>query len=290
MARPQPREQIESVELVPFRAAVAAGARAVMTGHLLVPALDPTAWRPSAETSRPACCAGELGFTGVTVTDAWRCGRSPARWAWSRVSSLRWPPAPTRSTPARDHADLVEEIPGAVEHALQRRSGERVPAGRGRSTHRQPCESGRSVRHGGPAARRRRCATLPGGSRDAARARPPARARVAHAGRDGVGRAAVDAGRTGPGRARRPHRRTTTSPCRSSRGRSLVLVIRDPLRHPWQHRLLDLAAARPGAWSWTWGGRRSWTADVPLIRTRGIAPGLLAAAAELLAGRVRGAA
>ncbi|GAC1428181.1 MAG: hypothetical protein NVSMB68_00130 [Thermoanaerobaculia bacterium] len=36
------RERMESVELVPFRAAVAAGVGSVMIGHLSVPALDPT--------------------------------------------------------------------------------------------------------------------------------------------------------------------------------------------------------------------------------------------------------
>ena len=36
------RERLERVELVPFRAAIEAGVRSVMIGHLAVPALDPT--------------------------------------------------------------------------------------------------------------------------------------------------------------------------------------------------------------------------------------------------------
>ncbi len=56
--------------LEPFRAAVAAGARAIMTGHLLVPALDPDA---PASLSRPLTTEllrGRLGFDSLVVTDA----------------------------------------------------------------------------------------------------------------------------------------------------------------------------------------------------------------------------
>ncbi|MDT4918151.1 MAG: beta-N-acetylhexosaminidase, partial [Pseudonocardiales bacterium] len=64
------RAELDAVELVPFRAAVAAGAKAVMTGHLLVPALDPD---DLATVSRPITTGllrGELGFAGAVVTDA----------------------------------------------------------------------------------------------------------------------------------------------------------------------------------------------------------------------------
>ncbi|MGW1840277.1 glycoside hydrolase family 3 protein [Streptomyces sp. NPDC002067] len=61
-------------ELVPFRAAVAAGTRAVMSAHILLPALDPA--RPA--TLSPAAlhgllrapeADGGLGFEGLVVTD-----------------------------------------------------------------------------------------------------------------------------------------------------------------------------------------------------------------------------
>jgi beta-N-acetylhexosaminidase len=90
------RERLERVELVPFRAAIAAGAGAVMTAHLSLPALDgePAPVRPggvaenpytrdAAEAARnatmPASLSpkitdgllrGELGFHGLVVTDA----------------------------------------------------------------------------------------------------------------------------------------------------------------------------------------------------------------------------
>lgn len=56
-------------ELVPFAAAVGAGVAAVMTSHILVPALDPD--RPA--TLSPAVLGllrGRLGFDGVIVSDA----------------------------------------------------------------------------------------------------------------------------------------------------------------------------------------------------------------------------
>ncbi|MCO1579078.1 glycoside hydrolase family 3 protein [Crossiella sp. SN42] len=62
-------EQLRTVELVPFRAAIAAGVRSVMTGHLVIPA-----WGESPATlNRHAVTEvlrGELGFTGAVVTDA----------------------------------------------------------------------------------------------------------------------------------------------------------------------------------------------------------------------------
>ncbi|CAM5320156.1 beta-N-acetylhexosaminidase OS=Streptomyces alboniger OX=132473 GN=CP975_23855 PE=3 SV=1 [Streptomyces alboniger] len=56
-------------ELTPFRAAIAAGTRAVMTAHILVPALDPE--RPATLSRRVLTdlLRGELGYDGLIVTD-----------------------------------------------------------------------------------------------------------------------------------------------------------------------------------------------------------------------------
>ncbi len=57
-------------ELLPFRAAVAAGTRTIMTSHILLPQLDA---RMPATFSAPiieGLLRGELGFEGVVVTDA----------------------------------------------------------------------------------------------------------------------------------------------------------------------------------------------------------------------------
>ncbi|OIJ67031.1 glycoside hydrolase family 3 protein [Streptomyces mangrovisoli] len=60
---------LDARELVPFRAAIDAGTRAVMSAHILVPALDPH--RP-ATLSRPILTdllRGRLGYDGLIVTD-----------------------------------------------------------------------------------------------------------------------------------------------------------------------------------------------------------------------------
>jgi beta-N-acetylhexosaminidase len=61
-------QELRDVELVPFAAAVRAGVRAVMTGHLVVPA-----WGDGPATLNPRAfevLRAELGFTGAVITDA----------------------------------------------------------------------------------------------------------------------------------------------------------------------------------------------------------------------------
>ena len=67
-----PRARLDAVELVPFRAAIAAGVDAVMSSHIRLPALDPTEGRP-ATLSRPILTGllrEELGFKGLVFTDS----------------------------------------------------------------------------------------------------------------------------------------------------------------------------------------------------------------------------
>jgi beta-N-acetylhexosaminidase len=65
------RERLDAVELVPFRAAIAAGVDSVMVGHMTVPSIDPSG-RP-ASISAPVITGllkHDLGFKGLVVTDA----------------------------------------------------------------------------------------------------------------------------------------------------------------------------------------------------------------------------
>lgn len=65
---PRTEQQLREVELVPFRAAVAAGVRSVMTGHLVV-----SAWGDQPATLNPRAVRvlrDELGFGGAVITDA----------------------------------------------------------------------------------------------------------------------------------------------------------------------------------------------------------------------------
>jgi len=65
------RERLESLELVPFRAAIEAGVDSIMTGHIAVPALE-SGDVPA--TLSPAILTGllrnELDFKGLVITDA----------------------------------------------------------------------------------------------------------------------------------------------------------------------------------------------------------------------------
>jgi beta-N-acetylhexosaminidase len=64
-------DRIETVELTPFRSAIAAGVDAVMTAHLNVPALEPDNL-PATVSSKiiTGILREELGFHGLIVTDA----------------------------------------------------------------------------------------------------------------------------------------------------------------------------------------------------------------------------
>ncbi len=64
--------RLDSIELVPFRAAVAAGVDVVMSAHIALPSIDPGELRPG--TVAPGILTGvlrdSLGFRGMVVTDA----------------------------------------------------------------------------------------------------------------------------------------------------------------------------------------------------------------------------
>lgn len=67
---PHERKRLDAIELQPFRAAIAAGADAIMTAHVSLPALDPSGV-PST-LSAPVLTSllrEELGYDGVVVTD-----------------------------------------------------------------------------------------------------------------------------------------------------------------------------------------------------------------------------
>lgn len=63
------RAALEACELIPFRAAIEAGVRAVMTGHLLVPAFDPDLPATLSRRILTDLLRVELGYQGLIVTD-----------------------------------------------------------------------------------------------------------------------------------------------------------------------------------------------------------------------------
>ncbi len=66
------RAEFDAYELVPFLAAIGVDVRLMMTSHAIAPALSPGHDRPA--TLSPEVLTGllrdELGFDGVTITDA----------------------------------------------------------------------------------------------------------------------------------------------------------------------------------------------------------------------------
>ncbi|MFI6346613.1 glycoside hydrolase family 3 protein [Streptomyces sp. NPDC050560] len=82
------RATLDERDLVPFRAAVAAGTKAVMSAHLLVPALDPE--RPATLSRRilTGLLREELGHTGLIVTDGMEMQAITARYGIERGSVL----------------------------------------------------------------------------------------------------------------------------------------------------------------------------------------------------------
>src|SRR5258708_24579614 len=66
------RAHLDSIELAPFRAAIADGTSTIMTGHLAVPALDPDPDVPA--TMSPKIMTDllrhQMGFEGLVVADA----------------------------------------------------------------------------------------------------------------------------------------------------------------------------------------------------------------------------
>jgi beta-N-acetylhexosaminidase len=67
-----PREQIDRIDLPPFRRGIEAGAEAVMVAHLQVPALDPAPSTPATFSAAivDGVLRGRLGFQGLVYTDS----------------------------------------------------------------------------------------------------------------------------------------------------------------------------------------------------------------------------
>ena len=65
-------EQLDSLELYPFKQMIAAGVKSVMVAHLEIPALDTTPHIPTtlSKNTITGLLKEKLGFTGLVFTDA----------------------------------------------------------------------------------------------------------------------------------------------------------------------------------------------------------------------------
>lgn len=110
------RHRLETVELVPFAAAIRARFPALMLGHLLVPALDPE--RPTSLSPVAYRLARQMGHAGALLTDDLEMG------AVARSPGV----VPAALEALRCGADgaVICHHPELVEEAIERATGELV--------------------------------------------------------------------------------------------------------------------------------------------------------------------
>jgi beta-N-acetylhexosaminidase len=295
------RDQLESVEFAPFRAAIAAGSRAVMTGHLLVPSLDAELATIS-RTITTGVLREQLGFTGTVVTDALEMAAvsSTVGMVAGFVAALA-AGADTIESGALDYPELLRTIPAAVLAAVHEG---RLPLARLADAARRTGQlAGGAAVPGVPAA---------GSAVDAVAARcvevvgrlPALRRPVVLEcrGQDGMAGGPLPWSVADRIRDRLPSTEIVIvdGPASIARvaealagaaDRSLVAVIRDPGRNGWQRAVIDAALGHRREHGDAvlvdvgWPAESVELAGMPVVRTRGVAPGLLAAAAELLVPR-----
>jgi beta-N-acetylhexosaminidase len=85
-----PRERLDKVELVPFKAAIDAGVDAVMSTHIILPALDPAPGIP-ATLSRPILTGllrNELKFNGLIFTDSMSMNAISKGWTPDQAAAM----------------------------------------------------------------------------------------------------------------------------------------------------------------------------------------------------------
>ncbi|WP_194813384.1 glycoside hydrolase family 3 protein [Nocardia sp. XZ_19_385] len=113
-------ELLERRELVPFRAAIAAGVRAIMTGHLSVPSIGGATPATLSRAVVTGLLREHLGYEGVVVTDALDMKGASG--------SIGIPEASVRALAAgadllclgpKEHRDSVQDIVSAIVNAVR---------------------------------------------------------------------------------------------------------------------------------------------------------------------------
>jgi beta-N-acetylhexosaminidase len=291
------RDRLERLELAPFRRAIEAGTRSIMTGHLLVPALDSERLATVSPFVNSSLLRDQLGFAGTIVTDAleMRALADTLGMAEGFVQALI-AGADAIELGAQDHPRSLVDIPDAALRAVRngRLSYERLvdaasrtaalaepgrPTGYDRATVRSAAARSLSVSGRVPVLQDPQDAFLvecrtPNG--EATGTLPWSLAdRCAEAGRP-VDSVTVGDSADAAAAVQRIRRGSAT----------VVLVVRDVHRFAWQHQLVRAVAAlgpdRGVVVDAGWPSVAAIVDDVPIVETRGIAPVLLAAVAELL--------
>ena len=230
-----PVEVLRRRDLPPFAAAVAAGARAVMTAHIRVPALTGDAPATFSRAVLVDLLRGELGFTGVVVTDALEMKGATLAAGGVGPGAVRAlaAGADLLCIGATVDAALVEQTADADRHRRHRRAAAARPAGGGRRPHRGAGRLGPAGAAGRPSPRPTSATpspAAPSGSKAASTAWP---------------------GRWCSGCTPAP--RSCRSACRGGSGRTWTTARScgsSPPRPTWRRCARSPASGR----SWWWGG------------------------------------
>ncbi|MFI2648265.1 glycoside hydrolase family 3 protein [Micromonospora fulviviridis] len=300
------RARLDAVELAPFRAAVTAGAQAVMTGHLLVPALDPELPATLSPRILGRLLREELGFGGVVVTDAVEMRAVADRYGFAGaavralaagadaicVGGERATEADARElrdaiVAAVVSGDLPEERLAEAAKRVEQLAAWTVAARSSRSGAR-PGDAGSAI--GLAAARRalRVVATTGGllpltGPAHVVEFAPPRNIAIGEETPWGIA-APLAALAPGTTTARYAREEVPADLSAGTAGRPLVLVVRDLHRHDWMRDAVSRAlATRPDAVVVELGVPELVTGAVH-VATHGATRATAVAAAELLAG------
>ncbi|GHH81715.1 sugar hydrolase [Streptomyces sulfonofaciens] len=298
-------------ELVPFRAAIAAGSRAVMTAHILVPALDPRLPATLSRRILTGLLREELGHDGLIVTDGMEMQAITAAYGIERGSVLAIAAGADAICVGGGLADdaTVRRLRDALVTAVRAgdlpedrlaEAAERVRDLAGWAAATTPRGavydgSGRALEVGVEAARRALRVTRDASAPDAGRpvTEPPFVASFTPVANIAVGDetpwgVAAELQRLFPGT------RTGSFSGEDAGARALaaaggdrvVAVVRDAHRHPWMSAALDtLLAARPDTVVVEMGVPQAAPRGPLHIATHGAARVCGMAAAEVISGR-----
>lgn len=302
---PRSLDALRALELPPFAEGFAAGAKALMTGHIRLPQVDDL---PATLSHRvvTGLLREELGYQGVVISDALEMAPILDRWGFGGAAVLAWSAGVDLVLlGATDGEKILPEVYGAVEQALKegRLTLERLEEAAARiaalrawaapGAHQGPPGQAAASGIGLTAARR----ALTGVALPALPLSGPVHSlRLGADTNMAVGVAPwgiaqclerlgalassveVEPG-TDPGRIPLPEAgRNDDAP--------LVVVVRDAVRDPWQQETLAaLRRLRPGLVAVEMGLTPVPPPDAPTLLTRGAGLANAMAAAELLTGR-----
>lgn len=295
-------DTLHARELVPFKAAIAAGTKAVMSAHILVPTLDPT--RPA--TLSPQILTGllrkELGYEGLIVTDGMEMNAIAGTYGIERGSVLAIAAGADaicvgggladEGTVLRLRDALVAAVREGVlpeERLADAAARVRALAEWTRASRPDARPEGSRVSGVGQAAARRAVAVSgtvapPSGAPYVATLAPVANIAVGDETPWGIAAELAEL-LPGTGSGVYPEGSEAADVLAAAGPRTVVAVVRDEHRHPWMTRVVDaLVAARPDTVVVEMGVPMAAPRGALHIATHGAARVCGRAAAEVIAG------